>query len=489
MARPKKPGDPAAWPNPCARCNQHYQLVARWPDGRICGYCYQAAKRERGTCRCGHTGVLPGRIDGHPACRSCSGVRLNIDCVSCGAEAELYRAGRCLHCELNLVVDNLLTDPGTGKIAPELVAISEAMKNMKRANSGLTWIKQGHVREFFEQLRGHSVVTHELLDTLPPSRTRDYVRGLLVEHGAIPRNDLYRDRFNEWTPRAIDRLDHSDDRDVITRFIRWHILRRMNEEGATSRGTFLRSKQTVTVAIDFLSWLRARGVLLENLGQSDLDEWQASGPTTRGIASRFLGWAIKSRLVHPDLRLTPHRRGTSPKLDAQAQTQAIDEHVHSARMPVRHRAIAILLLVFGQPLERLLALTWDDVTIADDLVTIRLGGTADIELPSPIDEPFRQLAAEPDNHQTAAHPDSNWVFPGYSPGRHLDPGYIAGRLRTTVGARAARLGTLHELTKLGPTAIIAEFLGYSPATIELHARGSAANYASYIKARLDDARG
>jgi hypothetical protein len=218
-----------------------------------------------------------------------------------------------MHCELNLVVDGLLTDPDTGKIAPELVAIIEAMKNMKRANSGLTWIKQTHVRSFFEQLRGHGRVTHGLLDSLPPSRTRDYVRGLLVEHGALPRHDLYRDRFNEWTPGAIDRLDHPDDRDVITRFIRWHILRRMNEEGATSRGTFLRAKQTVTVAIDFLTWLRTRDVLLEHLSQGDLDAWQAGGLTTRGVASRFLGWAIKSKLIDPDLRLTPHRRGTSPK--------------------------------------------------------------------------------------------------------------------------------------------------------------------------------
>ena len=85
----------------------------------------------------------------------------------------------------------------------------------------------------------------------------------------------------------------------------------------------------------------------------------------------------------------------------------------------------------------------------------------------------------------AAHPNSNWVFPGYSPGRHLDAGYIAGRLRASVGARAGRLGTLHELSKLAPTAVIAEVLGYSPATIERHAIGSAANYATYIQARLD----
>jgi hypothetical protein len=48
--------------------------------------------------------------------------------------------------------------------------------------------------------------------------------------------------------------------------------------------------------------------------------------------------------------------------------------------------------------------------------------------------------------------------------------------------RAARLGTLHELTKLAPVAIIAETLGYSPTTIERHATDSATACAQYIAA-------
>ncbi|MET9203500.1 Fis family transcriptional regulator, partial [Gordonia sp. NPDC003585] len=45
-----------------------------------------------------------------------------------------------------------------------------------------------------------------------------------------------------------------------------------------------------------------------------------------------------------------------------------------------------------------------------------------------------------------------------------------------------RLGTLHELTKLAPAAILADALGYSPATIERHAVASAATYAQYVSA-------
>jgi hypothetical protein len=101
---------PAAW--------EHYEIVANWPDGGICGYCYQQAKRTRGTCRCGHEGVSPGRIEDLPACRGCSGVTLNVDCRQCGAEDELYHQGRCWSCTLAATVDRLLADPAKAPSRP-----------------------------------------------------------------------------------------------------------------------------------------------------------------------------------------------------------------------------------------------------------------------------------------------------------------------------------------------------------------------------------
>jgi len=57
--------------------------------------------------------------------------------------------------------------------------------------------------------------------------------------------------------------------------------------------------------------------------------------------------------------------------------------------------------------------------------------------------------------------------------------------RHLVSTRAARLGTLHDLTKLAPVAIIAEALGYNPKTIEAHATASGADYARYVGAIID----
>lgn len=482
MSRPRQPEDPIRWPFPCSRCGQYYQTVARWPDGGVCTYCYQQAKRTRGICACGHEGVLPGIIDEQPACRTCSGVRLNVDCQSCGAEDELHSGGRCWSCTLSDVVDNLLTDPATGSMATELIALAVALKTMKRANSGLTWIRQKHVTEFLRNLATTPRITHESLDKLSDSPTREYVRGLLVEHGALSRRDELKIRYESWATQAVDRIDGTTNRDIVRRYIRWNHQRRMNQMDEITRGTFLRAKQEVTVAIEFLNWLTEHGIKLPELEQSHLDVWQAEGPTTRRVAERFLKWAIKTKVAPPGLAIVPHRRGTSPRLAKAGQDQALQQIIHTNEIDTRDRAAAIPILVFGQQAENIAHLTWEDVTITGELVTIQLANVQ-IALPDPLAQPWRELATKPGHDLTASHPNTNWVFRGSFPGRHINPGHLTGRLRKVFSIRAARLGTLHELTKLAPVAIIAEALGYSPATIERHAVDSAAAYARYIEAR------
>lgn len=237
MARPRQPSDPTRWPLPCARCGEHHQIAAHWPDGNVCRYCYQQAKRTRGTCCCGHDGVLPGRIDGQPACRRCTGVTLNIDCTTCGAQDELYRGTQCWTCELAVLVDQLLINPSTGVMAAELGPVARALKSMKRSNSGVTWIRQPHVTTFLKDLAAAPAITHDKLDDLPgPDRTHTYIRGLLVEHGALPRRDELAVRYHQWATDALERLSSDEHHDIVRSYIRWHIQRRMNQMETVPRG-------------------------------------------------------------------------------------------------------------------------------------------------------------------------------------------------------------------------------------------------------------
>jgi hypothetical protein len=64
----------------------------------------------------------------------------------------------------------------------------------------------------------------------------------------------------------------------MRRFIRWHLLRRMNAMAAVSEGTFLQSKQIVTVAIHFLNWLTGHGLTLAQLTQADWTPGRPAGP-------------------------------------------------------------------------------------------------------------------------------------------------------------------------------------------------------------------
>ncbi|MCX2756751.1 MULTISPECIES: Fis family transcriptional regulator [unclassified Gordonia (in: high G+C Gram-positive bacteria)] len=423
--------------------------------------------------------MLPGIINGQPACRKCAGIKLNVDCGDCGAEEELYAQGRCWRCVLGTTVDRLLTNPETGVINEELKPFAAALKSMKRANSGLTWIKQKHVTAFLSELARTPLVTHDAVDELPRSRTRDYVRELLITHQILPPRGGLLHRYIDWSDEALDRIESPEHRDVANRYIRWHHLRQMHSMESVTHGTFLRSKQTVTVTIEFLNWLTTRDTSILDLSQSHLDAWQAEGPSTREFAIRFLAWAIKTKLVAADLTMTPHRRG-SPKMSVEDQQDAVDGITsNQLELNPRDRAAAILVLVFGQQIDRVVKLTWDHVIVSDDLVTVTLGDIA-IALPVPLDEPFRYLAGERDLANTAAHPATNWVFRGYVPGQHINPAHLRNRLKAAFSTRAARLGTLHELTKLAPAAILADTLGYSPATIERHAVASAATYARYV---------
>jgi integrase len=310
---------------------------------------------------------------------------------------------------------------------------------MKRANSGLTWIQQPHVTAFLQQLAAEPVITHARLDEIPASRTREYVRGLLVEHNALPRRDEFSARFSDWADQALDRITSPSHRDITRRYIRWHHQRHMNQMDEVTQGTFVRAKQAVTVAIELQNWLTENGTELAQLNQAHLDRWQAEGPTTRGIASRFLDWAIKTNLIDPSLKPQPHRRGTSPRLDAAIQSELVANLSHTTGMNPRDRAAAILILVFGQQVSHVVQLTWDNVTVTEELVTITLG-TFEITLTPPLDEPWRDLAATPTHHQTAAHPNSNWVFRGGLPGQHIQSSTLTQRLSTAFSSRAARLG-------------------------------------------------
>ena len=66
-------------------------------------------------------------------------------------------------------------------------SLADALKSMRRANSGLTWIRQKHVTEFLQQPRDDT--NRDARPRSTPclkSRTREDAPGPLTEHGVLP---------------------------------------------------------------------------------------------------------------------------------------------------------------------------------------------------------------------------------------------------------------------------------------------------------------
>ncbi|MDR6688348.1 hypothetical protein J2Y41_003934 [Arthrobacter sp. 1088] len=80
------------------------------------------------------------------------------------------------------------------------------MKSMKRANSGMTWIRQKHVTDFLRNLATAPTISHDTFDELPDSRTREYVRGLLIEHRVLPQRNAFLTRYDSWAAQAMNRV-------------------------------------------------------------------------------------------------------------------------------------------------------------------------------------------------------------------------------------------------------------------------------------------
>jgi hypothetical protein len=309
VARPKPPPDPTQYAD-CERCGQAYKTVAWWQDTQICAYCYLAGKRTTGRCvQCGHIGICPGRTDaGQYLCRACSGIQLNVDCVLCGDEAELYRAGHCWRCELALQVDQLLTDPTTGSISKQLEPLASALKTMTRPNSGVTWLRNKQVRSTLQQIAQAATIDQSVLNRLPRSRHTAHIRALLAEHGIADARVDYRERFDAWSVDKLSELSDPASQLVIRSYLRWQISHKL--DGSCTEGRFLASKQAVTVAVDFLNWLAHQTVSFTDVSQTEVERYISEGPETRRLLIRFLPWATKSYRLGK-LEIAPHRRDTT----------------------------------------------------------------------------------------------------------------------------------------------------------------------------------
>lgn len=472
----------------CDRCQQHVPRIrVRWPDGAVCGACFTQATHTHGTCAdCREHRMLPGRSPAtdEAICRDCAGITTDLTCIRCHREAERFRAGLCIRCAL---ADDLtaVLEPGDDLRLHRLIGV---LTETGRPESIYTYMRPGtKARDLLEAIGNRTLpLTHEAFDALPRSTAAEHLRALLIHHRMMPgRGNERLAHFEQWLTAKIAGLPDDGTSRLIERFATWHHLKRVRAKAADPQANLETvthaAKQEITEAGKLLLWLRQHhSAGADELRQLHVDDYLSSGPSTRKHIRNFVRW------------LNTHQSPSSPGLDAPfrsaqttpmiTQTQREElvrnclEHHHVARST---RLAGLILLLWAHPLNKIVMLRREDLTVTPDGMLLKLG-TTPAAVPEALTEMFWQHLQNPGNHNTA-NTGTDWLFPGTRAGRHLHPRTLTDRLRVLgIDAQRARNATLRDLTQEVDARTLMDLLDYSPGTIAQHAARAAVPMSDYI---------
>ena len=472
----------------CSRCQRMAnQRRATWPGEQLCCSCFRAAMHTRGVCpQCGHDGVLPGvagDVSRRPICLSCAGIPGDFNCRGCGVEGDFYRRRTCARCSLRQDLTALMIDGAQHRDA--MAPIVEALCRVERPESILSWKRSPRVQGLLTGLAdGEIPLTHAGLDQAGSDKAVNHLRSILEHADVLAARDEPLARFERWLSAKLEVLTEPSVRGPVEQFATWHHLRRLRQAsvpGQDSAAAVRYAKQEVTETIKFLSWLLdTHHRTLATCLQPDVDEWLMSGPATRLKIRNLLAWAKRARL-NSSVHIT-HRQAPPVRSLTQEQRLAwLRELLTGESETLSYRVAGTLLLLFAQPLTRIAALPTSAIAALDGEVQISLGRE-----PIPVPQPFADMlmnhtGSRPNLRAAGGLATSPWLFPGVQAGRHVAPQAIAERLeRLGIDLLGARNTTLQSLVGAAPPPVVAELLGYSYATTQLHAEIAAQPWGRYV---------
>ena len=234
------------------------------------------------------------------------------------------------------------------------------------------------------------------------------------------------------------------------------------------------AEQRFIQAQNFLSWTAALGRQPAHLTQADIDAWHAAAAIHEKQGARsFLTWAMTARHI-PALQLPPIRFTKGEAITQHRRLALLRRYLTDDQPPLRIRVIACLMLLYAQPLSRVLCLISSDITRDSDGQTwIRFGHP-----PAPVPEPFATLI----HQQLSSRPtsSSDWLFPGRNPGQPAAYSTAFTLLRDLgFPMRTARISALRQLVLQAPAPVIAEALGFHHTTTERQRTNAAGPWAHY----------
>jgi hypothetical protein len=441
--------------------------------------------RLHGTCPgCGQSRILPGQRpeDGEPICTTCAEFKPSYACSRCGEEGKLHAKRLCSRCALTDRLTELLDD-GSGQVRPDLLPLLHSLTSMENPLTGLTWLYEKYNPDMLRGLADGSIeLTHEAFHQLPHGRAASHLRELLMACGLLPEVDKQICLLERWLVHHLAGIRRPTHRKLIQRFATWVILprlRRIADTKPVAPSSRSYAGNQLIYATRFLAWLAERRLTLERCRQTHLDAWIVEHTINeRNGLQAFLEWAARNKLARR-LEIPPQKSQRAAPLAAEQRLALLGRMLTDDTGLLRTRVAATLVLLYAQPVSRIIGLTLDDVIHNDGQVLIRLG-----QPPTPVPEPFATLLldyiAGRTNMRTATNPGSPWLFPGRRAGQPLHPEWLAKQItRMGIPTIAGRGAAIRQHLQDSPAPIVADALGYHPVTAAKLAAETGTTYNRY----------
>ncbi|RMH80560.1 MAG: hypothetical protein D6683_04985 [Actinomyces sp.] len=382
------------------------------------------------------------------------------------------------------------------KLPAPLAAVRRAIAAADNPTRVRRWLRAstaGHVLAGLAD--GTIALTHDALDThADGDRGIDYLRALLVASGALPAEDRTIHRFEDFARHQMDAVTDAGDRTALAGWLRWQILPRLRlraESGKPMAYSANNARRAFRQASHLLAALADRDRNLKTCRQTDIDDWFSTSGHSVWQVRPFLTWAMTRGHVSAGVSIpaTPPRT-LRPVLDDAARWIMARQLVTDTTLNDADRVAGALLVLYGQPLTRIAAITTGDIHHSSDGTTIvELGGH-----PVPLHEPFVTLICQLPHRDTQGMSDqldrTGWLFPGRHADRHISPNALGVRLRRIgIEARLMRNSARAQLATEIPPALLGEILGVNATTATRWAALTAGNWTDYVAASVSTRSG
>jgi hypothetical protein len=447
----------------CSGCGKSKAAWARTLAGDpLCGNC---SRRREPCIRCGRTMRVWARVSEGALCRTCSRREPAYfhHCVQCGSFERLHHFGLCRRCAAPAVLREMLSGPGR-VMRPEVEPVFAGLV-ASHPTRLLEWLRRPAPRKVLTALaEGRGPVTHDVLDQLAPAKATKRLREVLVDTKVLLQRDERLASLERWIDHKLTQVSDRDERKILRGFATWYLLPRLRARSTATPTTSYQAARVrgdVKASVKLLSWLQDRGSTLATCRQADIDAWLAEGAETRKAARSFLAWATARGYAHDVVipsRRSNHTRAVFPERD---QRWTLARHLlHTTELDTVDRVAGLLLLLYGQPVGRIVRLTTEHVTTSRAGVQLTLGSKPLILRP-PLDGLLLRLVDNRRGTAVLGHTDDHvWLFPGGAPARPLSTGRLILRLKALgVPARVSRNSALMDLAAELPAAVLSQLLG------------------------------